>query len=67
MELVEFSPEVRARSNAAIFERMVPNWVKRVGGSDKPFIKVFNEAIGTRVGLRVEPDGSVAKVPITAK
>jgi TRAP-type C4-dicarboxylate transport system substrate-binding protein len=65
MELVEFSPEVRARSNAAIFERMVPNWVKRVGGPDKPFIKVFNEAIGTRVGLSVQPDGSVVKVPIT--
>ncbi len=66
MEYLEFSPEIRARSDAVVFERVVPNWVKRVG-PDKPFIKVFNEHVGPRIGMRVEPDGSVVKVPITLK
>jgi TRAP-type C4-dicarboxylate transport system substrate-binding protein len=66
MEYLEFSPEIRARSDAAVFERVVPNWVKRVG-PDKPFIKVFNEHVGPRVGMHVQPDGSVIKVPITLK
>jgi TRAP-type C4-dicarboxylate transport system substrate-binding protein len=64
MEYVEFSPEVRALSDKAVIESVAPNWVKRVG-PESPFIQVFNEKIGTRVGLRVEPDGSVVKVPVT--
>ncbi len=67
MEYVPFSAEVRAKSDAAILERMLPNWVKRVGGGDKPIMKVFNEKVGSRVGLRIEPDGSVVKAPITLK
>jgi C4-dicarboxylate-binding protein DctP len=64
MEYVEFSPDVRALSDKAVIESVAPNWVKRVG-PESPFIQVFNEKIGTRVGLRVEPDGSVVKVPVT--
>ncbi|MDA1129728.1 MAG: TRAP transporter substrate-binding protein DctP [Chloroflexi bacterium] len=66
MEYVPFSAEVRAKSDAAILERMMPSWVKRVG-PDKPIIKVFNEKVGPRVGMRIEPDGSVVRVPITKK
>ena len=65
LEFVEFSPELRARSNATIIESMVPNWVKRIGGADHPVVNVFNEKVGSRVGMRIEPDGSVIKVPIT--
>jgi len=62
---VEFSPEVRERSNAALIERVVPNWVKRVGGGDQPVIELFNEHIGERIGMHVKPDGTVVKAPIT--
>jgi TRAP-type C4-dicarboxylate transport system substrate-binding protein len=67
MEFVEFSPELRARSNATVVERLVPNWVKRAGGADTPIIKIFNEKIGPLVGLHVEANGTVVKVPVTAK
>ena len=56
-----------ALSDKAILETMVPNWVKRVGGGDQPIIKVFNEKVGPRVGMHIELDGSVVKVPITKK
>ena len=65
LEYVEFTPEVRALSDKAILEVMVPNWVKRVGGADKPIIGVFNEKVGPRVGMHIEPDGSVVKTAIT--
>ena len=65
LEFVEFSPEVRERSNDALFERVVPNWVKRVGGGDQPVIELFNEHIGERIGMHVKPDGTVVKAPIT--
>jgi TRAP-type C4-dicarboxylate transport system substrate-binding protein len=67
LEFVEFSPEVRDRVNAVVLQRIVPNWVKRVGGPDKPIIKVWNEKVGPLVGARIEPNGSVVKVPITKK
>ena len=65
MEYVEFSPEVRALSDKAVLEVMVPNWVKRVGGADASIVKVFNEKVGPRVGMHIEPDGSVVKTAIT--
>jgi TRAP-type C4-dicarboxylate transport system substrate-binding protein len=65
LEFVEFSPEVRERSNAALIERVVPNWVKRAGGGDQPVIELFNEHIGERIGMHVNPDGTVVKAPIT--
>ena len=65
LEFVEFSPEVRERSNAALIERVVPNWVKRAGGGDQPVIELFNEHIGERIGMHVKPDGTVVEAPIT--
>ncbi len=65
MEYVEFSPELRALSDKAVLEVMVPNWVERVGGADASIVKVFNEKVGPRVGMHIEPDGSVVKTAIT--
>jgi TRAP-type C4-dicarboxylate transport system substrate-binding protein len=67
LEFVEFTPDVRARSNAALVERVVPNWVKRVGGGEEPVIALFNKHIGSRIGMKVESDGSVVVAPITKK
>ena len=60
-----FSPEVTVAVNKATIERVVPNWVKRSGGGDMPIIKIFNEKVGPRIGLHIELDGSLTKVPIT--
>jgi TRAP-type C4-dicarboxylate transport system substrate-binding protein len=65
LEYVEFSEELRIQSNATIIDRMVPNWVDRIGGGDAPVIKIFNDELGPRVGMRIEPDGSVVKAPVT--
>jgi len=64
MEYLEFSPELRALSDKAVIERVIPNWAKRVGGPASPWAKIFNEKVGPVVGFRVEADGSAVKVPI---
>ncbi len=62
MEYSEFSPELRAQSDLAVIEDVIPNWAKRVG-LDSPWIDTFNEKMGPVVGYRIEPDGSVIKIP----
>ncbi|MCH8898387.1 MAG: TRAP transporter substrate-binding protein DctP [Chloroflexi bacterium] len=66
LEFVEFNEEMRALSDAAVVDRIVPNWIKRVGGPDQPIVQVFNEIIGTIVGLRVEADGTVVRTSALA-
>jgi TRAP-type C4-dicarboxylate transport system substrate-binding protein len=61
MTYIEYPPVVRALSDKAIIEDVVPKWVARVGGPDQPIVDVFNEKIGTIVGIRVEPDGSAVR------
>ena len=67
MEFVPFSFEMKSRSfYTAAMEHVVPAWVDRVGDTWHPIIAdTFNSKIGPIVGLRIERDGSVVKVPIT--
>ena len=58
---VEFGPEMRAHSDAAVLNEVVPNWVDRVGGPDAHFVAVFNRAIGPVVGLNIEADGTITR------
>ena len=60
LEFVPFSDELNKRSfEVAVLQHVVPNWVKKVGGSDAPMVKVFNEKVSPIVGLYIEDDGSV--------
>ena len=59
MVYVEFGPEMRAHSDQAVMESVVPKWVTRVGGPGADFVAVFNRAIAPVVGLRIEADGSI--------
>ena len=64
MEFTEFSPELRAKSDKAVIERVIPNWADRVG-LDSPWIDVFNEKFSNVVGYFIQEDGTVIRVPIT--
>ena len=63
MTYVEFGPEMRAHSDNAVSNSVVPNWVDRVGGPSSEFVAVFNRAIGPVVGLNIEPDGTITRTP----
>ena len=67
MEFVPFSYDIRYRGlDTAAAEYVVPRWVNRVGNTRDPIIAdSFNNKIGPIVGLRIEADGSVVKVPMT--
>ena len=73
LELVEFGPEAQALSKRAGAESVLPNWLQRLGYPDEgqDVVDLFNNKIGTYVGLRVDLDPSaergftVVDVPIT--
>ena len=62
MEYSEFSPELRAQSDKAVIEAVIPNWAGRVG-LDSPWIDVFNEKFSPVVGYLIQDDGTVIRVP----
>ncbi len=68
LEIVEFSPEIGLMSFQAAHESVLPNWLRRLDypawGHDT--VAVFNNKIGPVVGLHIESDGAVVRVPITA-
>ena len=61
LELVEFSPEIQSRSENTAITRVIPGWIRRLGGAGHPIISVFNEKVGPLVGLRINPDGSASR------
>ncbi len=67
MEFVPFSDEMNSHSlNTAVMEHVVPAWVNSVGDTSHPIIAdTFNRKLGPIVGLRIEADGTVVRVPIT--
>ena len=62
MEYHEFSAELRAQSDKAVIEEVIPNWASRVG-LDSPWIDVFNEKFSFVVGYEILEDGTVIKIP----
>ena len=73
LELVEFGPEAQALSRRAGAESVLPNWLQRLGYPEEGqnVVDLFNNKIGTFVGLKVELDPgaergfTVVDVPIT--
>ena len=68
LELVEFSPELKKHSfDTAVIGSVIPGWLRRAGypGQGAGSAALFNESVGPYVGLSIEPDGSVVKIPIT--
>ena len=62
MEYTEFSAELRAKSDQAVIEGVIPNWADRVG-LDSLWIDVFNEKFRPVVGYEILEDGTVIQVP----
>ena len=59
---IQFGPEMSALSDMAVTEHVLPNWVGRVGGPEEFFVQeVFNNAIGSVVGITVGTDGTITR------
>ena len=65
LELVLFTDELEAQSQATVTENVIPGWLRRLGGPGEPAVALFNEKVGPWVGLKINPDGSTSEVPIT--
>ena len=68
LEFAGFSPSVKRHAfNVAVIDYVIPGWLRRLGYPDDgdDGVAMFNESVGPYIGLRIESDGSVVKVPIT--
>ncbi len=65
LKLIPFSRETLTHSfETAAMEHVIPAWMRRMGRAGNPFVsRAFNPKLGSIVGLRIEPDGSVVKIP----
>ncbi len=62
MEYMEFSPEIREAIGRIARERVLPNWVKRIGGADTEVARIFNEKVAPIVGVQINPDGTTSGI-----
>jgi len=68
LEMVVFSEALQDHSyNVAVLDHVIPGWLRRLGGTDHPYVALFNEKIQPIVGLRIESDGSVTKTGVTKR
>ena len=58
MEYVDFSPEIREAIGQIAMERVLPNWVKRIGGPNTVTAAIFNDKVAPLVGVTIDPDGT---------
>ena len=69
LELVQFSDEINAQIRVATKTHLLPGWLRRLGGPDsenaKKWVPLFNERVGSCVGLKIEADGRISEVPIS--
>ena len=68
LELVEFDSEMQMHSFRSAYASVLPGLIRRIGypGDSNNTVALFNQYIGSIVGLRIETDGAVVMVPITA-
>ena len=58
MQYMEFSPEIREIIGQIARERVLPNWVKRVGGPETEVAQIFNDKVAPLVGVQINSDGT---------
>ena len=62
MNYTEFSPEIKEAIGRIARERVLPNWVKRIGGPDTDVAKIFNEKVAPIVGVEINADGTTSPI-----
>ena len=48
--------------NEIVLDKMIPNWVGRVGGYDTDEVRLFNEKFGPVAGVMIAPDGTASLI-----
>jgi len=66
LEFVPFSPELQELSRQTTMGNVIPGWLRRLGGADKPIIKIFNDKVGPIVGLFINPNGTVIQTDVVS-
>ena len=62
MQLVEFTPEMKAAQRESAIENVVPGWVERVGGPTSEAAVIFNEVVAPIVKVTINADGTASAI-----
>ncbi len=60
MQLVEFTPEMKAAQRQSAIANVVPGWVERVGGPTSEAALIFNDVVAPIVKVRINADGTAS-------
>ena len=58
MEYIPFNDELVESMRQAAISKVLPQWIKRVGGPDSEGARIYNEKVAPLLRIRVLPDGS---------
>ena len=61
MEYIEFTPEIKDALRKAAIEKVVPNWVERVGGADTPAVQMYNQYVAPLLGVSIDANGNAVE------
>jgi len=61
MEYIEFTPEIKAALRVAAIEKVVPNWVERVGGADTDAVRMYNQYVAPLLGVSIDANGNAVE------
>ena len=61
MEYIEFTPEIKAALKKAAMEKVVPNWVDRVGGPDSDAVAMYNTYVAPLLGISIDSNGNAVE------
>ena len=54
-------PEIKAALRKAAIEKVVPNWVDRVGGADTDAVRMFNTYVAPLLGVSIDSNGKAVE------
>ena len=54
-------PEIKAALRKAAIEKVVPNWVDRVGGADTDAVRMYNTYVAPLLGVSIDSNGKAVE------
>lgn len=61
MEYIEFTPDIKAALRTAAIDKVVPNWVERVGGADTPAVQMYNQYVAPLLRVSIDANGNAVE------
>lgn len=62
MEIIEFTPELKALMREAALTRVLPNWIQRAGGPNSEAARIYNEKVAPILKVEITAEGQAREI-----